>query len=64
MPILRHDGCTAERGVRNLESPTGEHSAELALWFGIHSDATLEVVLPNMRNFLSTSAAPPFGLLG
>ena len=42
-----------------------ELAADLALWFGIPNDDTLETVLPNVRNFYSSSASgSPLGLFG
>jgi uncharacterized protein (DUF1501 family) len=42
---------------------TDEYSAELAMWFGLGNDSTLEEVLPNIRNFYSSSEMePPLGL--
>ncbi len=42
-----------------------EHSAELALWYGIKNDSTLEAVLPNIRNFYdANNPAPPIGFMG
>ena len=35
-----------------------EYSAELATWFGIPDDSTLEIVLPNIRNFHSPGGRP------
>lgn len=41
-----------------------EYAAELAMWFGIGNDATLEAVLPNLRAFYSASASgAPLGFL-
>lgn len=41
-----------------------EHSAELAMWYGIKNDDTLEAVLPNIRNFYQkTDTQPPVGYL-
>lgn len=42
---------------------TDEYSADLAMWFGIGNDTNLEEILPNIRNFYSSSAsAPPVGI--
>ena len=42
-----------------------EYSAELALWFGIPNDASLELVLPNIRRFYASgNATPPIGFMG
>jgi uncharacterized protein (DUF1501 family) len=41
-----------------------EYSAELAMWFGIQNDATLELILPNIRNFYHRYASnKPIGFL-
>ena len=41
-----------------------EHAAELALWYGLQNDGTLETVLPNIRNFYSSSASQsPIGFM-
>jgi len=41
-----------------------EYSAELACWFGIPNDGTLETILPNIRNFYGSSATdPPLGFM-
>ncbi len=39
-----------------------EYAAELAMWFGIGNDDTLEAILPNIRNFLSAGSPPPLGM--
>ncbi|MEN8176643.1 MAG: DUF1501 domain-containing protein [Pseudomonadota bacterium] len=39
-----------------------EFAAELAMWFGIGNDMTLETILPNIRSFLSSGSAPPLGI--
>ena len=41
-----------------------EYNAELAHWFGVPNDGSLESVLPNVRNFFSSGGAPPLGFLG
>ena len=42
-----------------------EYSAELALWFGIPNDASLELVLPNVRRFYGAGHSEgPLGFLG
>lgn len=33
-----------------------EYYAELAMWFGIQNDSTLETILPNIRNFYPSNA--------
>jgi uncharacterized protein (DUF1501 family) len=41
-----------------------EYNAELALWFGLQNDSTLETVLPNIRNFYASGAgASPLGFM-
>lgn len=41
-----------------------EYAADLAMWFGIPNNATLEAVLPNIRNFYASgSPTPPIGFL-
>jgi uncharacterized protein (DUF1501 family) len=41
-----------------------EYAAELAMWFGVGNDATLETILPNLRNFYPASAGgAPLGFL-
>jgi uncharacterized protein (DUF1501 family) len=41
-----------------------EYAAELAMWFGVGNGATLEAILPNLRNFYGSSASgPPVGFL-
>ena len=39
-----------------------EYAAELAMWFGIENDDTLEAILPNIRNFLPAGSPPPLGM--
>ncbi|MFN3193461.1 MAG: DUF1501 domain-containing protein [Aureliella sp.] len=42
-----------------------QYNAELACWFGVANDSTLEDVLPNIRNFYSAgSSTPPVGFMG
>ncbi|MEE9606172.1 MAG: DUF1501 domain-containing protein, partial [Myxococcota bacterium] len=42
-----------------------QYSAELALWFGMPNDASLELVLPNIRRFYASgNATPPIGFMG
>jgi uncharacterized protein (DUF1501 family) len=42
-----------------------EYAAELAMWFGVPNDGTLETILPNLRSFHPASASgPPLGFLG
>lgn len=39
-------------------------AADLAMWFGVGNDADLETILPNIRQFYSSSESlPPLGLL-
>ena len=38
-----------------------EYAAELAMWFGLDNDTTLEDILPNIRNFNSAGSQPPLG---
>jgi uncharacterized protein (DUF1501 family) len=38
-----------------------EYAAELAMWFGLDNDGTLEDILPNIRNFHSAGMPPPLG---
>lgn len=39
-----------------------QYAAELAMWFGIGNDASLETLFPNIRNFYSASeTSPPLG---
>lgn len=40
-----------------------EYAAELAMWFGVENDNNMEVVLPNIRNFLAQGAAAPIGFM-
>lgn len=41
-----------------------EYSAELATWFGVGNDASLELILPNIRNFYASGANQrPIGFL-
>ena len=41
-----------------------EYNAELALWFGIENDHTLETILPNLRNFYPAfETSPPVGFV-
>lgn len=40
-----------------------EMAAEMAMWYGIGNDADLQAVLPNIRNFLSSGAPAPLGIL-
>jgi uncharacterized protein (DUF1501 family) len=41
-----------------------EYAAEMAMWFGLENDATLETILPNLRNFYSSSETlPPLGFM-
>ncbi len=41
-----------------------EYYAELAMWFGIQNDATMETILPNIRNFYAPgSSVPPLGFM-
>ena len=41
-----------------------ELSAELAMWFGVENGSDLEMILPNIREFYSSSASgPPLGIL-
>jgi uncharacterized protein (DUF1501 family) len=41
-----------------------EYAAQIALWFGLDNDNVLETVLPNIRNFYSSSeTTPPLGFL-
>ena len=41
-----------------------EYYAELATWFGIQNDATMETILPNIRNFYASgTAVPPLGFM-
>ena len=40
-----------------------EMAAELAMWYGIPNDNSMELVLPNIRNFLSAGSTSPLGLL-
>jgi uncharacterized protein (DUF1501 family) len=52
------------RGILIPTTSTAAYYAELAQWFGIPNDATMEVVLPNIRNFHpSGSATPPIGFM-
>jgi uncharacterized protein (DUF1501 family) len=51
------------RGRLIPTTSTDEYSAELAMWFGLGNDSTLEEVLPNIRNFYSSSETElPLGL--
>lgn len=40
-----------------------EMAAELAMWYGVPNDNNLELVLPNIRNFLSAGSSSPLGML-
>jgi hypothetical protein len=41
------------------------YAAELAMWFCIGNDVTLETILPNIRNFYSsTDPLSPLGFMG
>ena len=40
-----------------------EYNAELANWFGIPNDSSLESVLPNVRNFFGAGSTLPLGFL-
>lgn len=52
------------RGRLIPTTSSDEYSAELALWFGIPNDGTLETVLPNVRNFLASgSPSSPLGFM-
>ena len=53
------------RGVLIPTTSVDEYHAELAMWFGLANDSTLEAVLPNLRNFYpATATAPPLGWMG
>ena len=41
-----------------------EYNAELACWFGIENNSSLEAILPNIRNFYASGASqPPVGFM-
>lgn len=41
-----------------------QHAAELAMWYGIENDGNLEAILPNIRNFYTSSATErPVGFM-
>ena len=40
-----------------------EMAAELAMWYGVANDSTLEDILPNIRNFSSANNGLPIGFL-
>lgn len=40
-----------------------EMAAEIAMWYGVPNDNSLELVLPNIRNFLAAGNARPLGFL-
>lgn len=65
-PLSLALGNALDRGRGRLIPTTAvdEYAAELSCWFGVPNDGTLEEVLPNIRNFYSSSAsAPPVGFL-
>ena len=39
------------------------YNAELALWYGMPDDNTLEHVVPNIRNFHTAGGPPPVGFV-
>ncbi len=41
-----------------------EYNAELAMWFGMADDGSLEDVLPNIRHFHSAGSGNPVGFMG
>jgi uncharacterized protein (DUF1501 family) len=51
------------RGRLIPSTSVDEYNAELACWFGIPNDASLEGVLPNVRNFFPAGGATPLGFL-
>lgn len=54
---------TGSRGRLIPTTSVDQYMAELAMWFGIGNDATLETILPNIRNFLDAGAPPPLGFM-
>ena len=53
------------RGRLIPTSSVDAYMAELALWFGVGNDALLETILPNIRNFYSsTDTKGPLGFMG
>jgi uncharacterized protein (DUF1501 family) len=65
-PLSLALGNDLDRGRGRLIPTTAvdEYAAELARWFGIANDGSLEEVLPNVRNFYSSStSSPPVGFL-
>ncbi|MDG2221340.1 MAG: DUF1501 domain-containing protein [Rubripirellula sp.] len=40
-----------------------EMAAELAMWYGVENDNNMEVILPNVRNFLSAGDGYPIGFM-
>ena len=52
------------RGRLIPTTSVSEYAAELAMWFGIPNDGTLETVLPNIRNFYAANApTAPVGFM-
>ena len=61
---LTASGLDTGRGRLIPTTSVDELAAELAMWFGIPNDASLETVLPNIRNFYGAGASSnPIGFL-
>lgn len=62
-PVSLAPGNSLDLGRGRLIPTTSvdEYAAELAMWFGLDNDSTLEGILPNIRNFLSAGSPPPLG---
>jgi uncharacterized protein (DUF1501 family) len=57
-------GLDVGRGRIIPTTSVDEYAAELAMWFGVANDGTLEDILPNVRNFYPRSAGrPPLGFV-
>lgn len=65
--LLDNPDLDVGRGRLIPTTSTDQHASEIAHWFGVPDDGTMEDILPNVRNFpkppgfLSRGAAPPPG---
>ncbi|TWU59471.1 hypothetical protein Poly51_22590 [Rubripirellula tenax] len=64
-PLSLASGTTLDLGRGRLLPTTSvdEMSAELAMWYGVANDSSMEHVLPNIRNFHAAGSTYPIGFL-
>ncbi len=64
MTLAEGNELDVGRGRLIPTASVDEYYAELAMWFGIQNDATMETILPNIRNFYASgTSVPPLGFM-